>query len=385
MMKKHLIVLQLCALTLMSGCAVDATNKVADAPIVSTNTAPAKTETLPPISPKIYLIPTWVRTIQTGNINQSLVCMRYQLRYKFELLESILELHEYLPRYKKTGFTKQNYYAFASYLGYISDNPIERDEIVQKLKAKIDHDFNEMVDAVDNADYLLFVGDMGGYIDNGPGSWTNHHWEVSLPYLVKGLHEDGYDWTSNSFRVKANARYSNYSPTGYSYGNGYVDIGQMEGKYTVSSKGWEEGYKLDFSEAQNVFSAVMLVNKKNFYPVYGEIRSRASGRTVLALTNNVISLTNKAPTTKLTAEDYKVISDSEAAALSKLIPNIPYTTTFNNCDGLSPRVKELNTPPDTNPLKAILHNFTGGIAYQDVTKKLTTCWISTKSGAPTLP
>lgn len=172
-MKKYLLTLQLCALVLLSGCAAgnfeDLLKPVANAPakspttpsVATTNNAPTKTETLPPISPRVYLFPAW----GSGVFRTTSVCMPYAIKYKLAILNLALSNQNVQSNRKEARFDKTMYLFLGGLLGYYnSSSPSENDRVVGAVKDMVDRDFYAMSDAISKVDYLLFVGEMGGIL-----------------------------------------------------------------------------------------------------------------------------------------------------------------------------------------------------------------------------
>lgn len=271
----------------------------------------------PSQSEQVYLMPKWFLHSEKPKLSAH-SCLVGQADYKEELMRHALRLgNSQVPTISKT-----NYYALATYLGYFSDVPVEKDAIVEKARETIDKDFAVMVATIRKAHYILFVGDYGAH-----GTlFRNLSAQIVLPLWYTGItNEDKYDWSTNSFQV-----YSRYMDW------------RLQKKVYASSKEWQEKWEPLFASANKNLASRLLMDK-DLHPLLAEIFDRKTGKTILSW----------------------VAEGMDVNKLQALVPDTPAADyDFNNCDSLNPDYyhKELlegNTNGSSDDLKGFFGKLLG--------------------------
>ncbi len=224
--------------------------------------------TMAAVNQEVFLMPIWVEPAdgvyrsEYPKNDQSCLSGQWGYRYIDGALFQMALLNQPLKG-------KQNYLAGASWLGYFPEDPVEMDNIIEKVKPIIDKDFQEMRKFIARKPYFLFVGatmyaqgvyrrmDLNRVFFNG----TRYH----MPYF------DVYDWNTDAFQTRS-GRYSNMGE--------YLD--ETPAPFKVTAKEWKEKYSglLDTKSGNKTLGSRLLLDS-NFKPVLAQIFVRETGKTIL--------------------------------------------------------------------------------------------------------
>lgn len=199
---------------------------------------------------------------------------------------------------------KQGYYNIGTFLGYFSDDPVERDGIVKKVKPIIDADMEEARAIVRHNNYLLLNYSKAPYSETR-GSFMFGDRGHSIPRSIFVSTNKRYDWESGTarFRVHIEAQ--------------QLALASSDSEYSieVSAKEWRDKYAKYFGDLhgkggnESLVATRSLVRYKHypntdigyFEPVYVELYDAKSGK----------SIVRWSPT------------GGDVEALSKLVPQVP--------------------------------------------------------------
>jgi len=163
--------------------------------------------------------------------------------------------------------SKANYYSYATYLGYFSDDPVQKDEIVEKVRNIVDKDLLAMSELMRKGAYFLYVGELGTHLNN---DITNMNSPVNKQITMPNIDDVGlngpYHWETNSFNV-SNA------PTGLA----------SNFSHTVSATPteWKEKWQPIFAKENRKNLGGRLVVDRTWKPVFAEIFDKKSGQTLV--------------------------------------------------------------------------------------------------------
>jgi hypothetical protein len=203
----------------------------------------------------ILQMPGWVGDKSTGR-----VCSIGMRAYKAKILTSA-------ALGGRPPLSKASYYAYATYLGYFSDDPVQKDEIVEKVRSIVDRDLLAMSEMVRKGAYFLYVGEVGSVLNNDITQMNSPvNRQITMPNLVEIGFQGPYNWETNSFEVAdaTTGLSSNFSRT-----------------ITASPKEWKEKWQPIFAPENRHNLAGRLLIDRAWKPVFAEIFDKRTGQTIV--------------------------------------------------------------------------------------------------------
>lgn len=181
-------------------------------------------------------------------------------------------------------FSKGEYYIFASYLnGQSVEDPVEKEELIDKFKPVIDRDHKIIMDHIKKKGLFLFVGDY----DSGIKTLSGPDFEVyfQLPHVV----DDNYDFESNTFILDGRTRFGWKHPLRTTHTDrpkNSLDLYDnfLNGKMPATAKEWRDHWSSVFLTQEGRFKIAdrVLLDSK-LQPVYGEVFDRETGAVLLVI------------------------------------------------------------------------------------------------------
>jgi len=200
---------------------------------------------------------------------------------------------------------KQNYYNFATYMGYFSDDPVEREEIVDKVKPTIDADLKAAQALIRENEYFLL-----NYSEANDAKTKRGFLFGEGSYAIPRYVDVRYDWENNSAEFTV-------------LGSRVVATGMEKHRFRieVSAKEWRDRYSKYFGDARGkgrnsnlvaTRSLVRFSQNQNghgyFDTVFIELYDAKTGK----------SITRYSPT------------EVDINALAKVVPQVPISKVDRN-------------------------------------------------------
>jgi len=284
-------------------------------------------------SKSVYVMAGWSGVGQSKDPQS---CEIGQYRYQRFLLDNALKNNLSLS-------TKSDYYSFATWLGYFSDDPVEKSEIAQKIKPIADRESAEMIQRVQNGQYFLFAGSLGSEPDVARSA-SFHNISLAFRFPAFGNYDWENDVLSASFGTYWKPRLNRYTGKSELYlehadWTASPTLSTITPKITiqVTPKEWKEYWEAQIglkqtnhsSDGLNHLGARMLTDSY-LRPLLAQIFIRSTGKTIVSWAAE--------------GQDLK--------KLTALVPELPAEKYQSaSCDGLNPEY--FKTPTSRGGLQGI--------------------------------
>jgi hypothetical protein len=209
---------------------------------------------------KVILIPGWVWN--NANVNELYVTITPEMKRScsYGMLEYTSKLLGAAAQNNKPPLTKPSYYAYGTFLGYFSNDPVEKESIADKVAPVVDRDLLAMSKSIKEGSYFLVVGDLGAAWNLPDPIGDSFEGRLGAGDNLPSIDKQPYSWEDNSFAVK---------------------IGGRKMSIPTTAKEWKEKWQPVFAPENRPNIAGRILLNSHIYFVMAEIFDKKTGATLL--------------------------------------------------------------------------------------------------------